>query len=204
MKKKTARSERKDILEPLMGCFPLGYRFSRFAAVRQVRLARGAGKIDLLVVTDEPSILLIEAKFRTSRDAKDKVVGQLMLYLAHLDKCGAAKISSAFHNALAYRRPHDNGLWDGIEPSVTEIDGWIRAATAPEQQKGRVRAIIALDEWKPDADEARLGLAVNYLADRGISISVLTKIETGEFVSPRPLADPSISSSSPRSKNPLR
>src|SRR5688572_27036911 len=80
-------SERTEILEPLMDKFPLGFRFSRFAAIRQVRFGSGAGKVDLVVVTDEPSILLIEAKRRKSRDSKDKVLGQILLYLAHVLVC---------------------------------------------------------------------------------------------------------------------
>lgn len=47
-----------------MAKFPLGFRFSRYATVRQVRFRSWSGKVDLVVVTDEPSILLVEAKRR--------------------------------------------------------------------------------------------------------------------------------------------
>ena len=92
-----------------------------------------AGKVDFVVVTDEPSILLIEAKFRKSRDFKDKVLGQIVFYLAHVLECPVDVSVQAIVRAASYRANRWLGFWNeagrqATEPHRDEVEDWIRRA----------------------------------------------------------------------------
>jgi hypothetical protein len=176
--KDPTRSERVTIIEPLMRRFPLGYSFSRYAAVRQVRLCEGAGKMDLVVVTDEPSILLIEAKHRDCREAKDKVLGQVILYYAHLVRSSGDEIAAAVVRSASYKPNQRHGFWFGAprqssEPTLTELEEWIDSATSTQLRSDRLRPLIALDTWDAKSDDQRLLMAAQFLSERGVPVSIV-------------------------------
>jgi hypothetical protein len=172
---RAALSERRVIIEPLMRQFPLGLGFTRYAALRQVRLGKGAGKIDLLVV---------EAKRRGSREARGKVLGQLILYLAHFRACSSAKVLEAVRSATTYDANQQVGYWNGqprteTDPTWDEVDHWVRSA-GPGAKRPCVRAFVALDEWVDGTDNRRLRLAAELLAARRLPISIV--LADGRFV----------------------
>jgi hypothetical protein len=173
--RETVMSERTEIIEPLITHFPLGFAFTRYAAVRQVRFSSGAGKLDVAVVTDEPSILLIEAKKRSSSDSKYKVLGQIIFYLAHALACPTDRtvraVFTAATNNKANARP---AFWNGTQrraqdPTSCEAEDWIRRATAAPREARKVRALIAMDEWHADHDAKRLLVAIQLLASPQLS-----------------------------------
>lgn len=164
--------------------FPLGLPFGRYAAVREVKFGSGAGKLDLTVVTDEPSILLIEAKLQRAADAKDKVLGQLLFYLAHALECTSDRIVEEIFRAATHAANDKPRFWNGGprgpgEPHRGEVEDWIRSSTLDNARQSRIRAFIALDQW-PQAQDKRLLVPVRMLRKHNLPVSLV--LSTGEFV----------------------
>jgi len=179
-------SERTEILEPLIRQFPLGLPFKRYAAVRELKLRSGAGKLDLAVFTDEPGLLLIEAKFRRNADAKDKVLGQLVFYFAHALECSSDEVIRALRRAATHKANQKDGYWNGQprrpdEPMLDEIDRWIHKCMSRELRP-EVRALIALDTWSNDRDDKRLLVPLRMLQQRGLPVAMA--LSTGEITNP--------------------
>ena len=62
----------------------LGFRYKRALAIRNVRIAPDAGRIDIMLLPRQGNkqLALIETKRSTASDAASKVAGQLLMYYA--------------------------------------------------------------------------------------------------------------------------
>jgi hypothetical protein len=171
-----------------MDRFPLGFSFERYAAIWEVKFGSGAGKLDLTVVTDEPSILLIEAKLHKNPDAKDKVLGQLVFYLAHALECSPDAMVHAVKRAATHKANKKPRYWNGeprrpTEPGCDEVEEWIRGATRHSHRETHIRGLIALDSWSQTHDDKRLLVPLAMLLKHGLPVSLV--LASGEFISPK-------------------
>lgn len=149
----------------------------RFAVAREVAL--DAGYVDLLGVTSDGDITLIECKLKANPEIRRHVVGQILAYAATLWEMDYADLDAAF-SARAGR---------SLTSAVASVAGemWdeeaFRAAVATNLANGRFRLVIAVDDI---TEELRrivrflnghttheleiLALELRYVADSGVEI----------------------------------
>jgi len=154
-----------------LGCGP------KWLTVWDVKLGPGGGRADMVVVSDEPSIVIVEAKLHANAGLKDAVVGQIMLYYVTALTAEPRQILDGLRRAArGMKRNAKRGL-DAImrEAAVEEAEvlGWIGSALAQARDgASSVRAVVVTDEWNEKRDMRRLGKIVRFLRERGISLDV--------------------------------
>jgi hypothetical protein len=173
--------ESKAVKRPLLGSLPWHLKGKRWAAVREVHLGRGCGNVDLLVVTDAGEVAIVEAKLRRNKDAKDKVLGQLLAYLAHYAYRSADTVLERILAAADSKKNRAEGCWNGKprragEPTVAEVREWLEES----RRSGGLTGVVAVDTWQDGRDDRRLGLAVRYVAEHGIPVRIMNA--NGELI----------------------
>jgi len=150
---------------------------SRWLAVWDAKLGHGGGRADLVVVSNEPSIVIVEAKLHANPGLKDAVVGQVMLYYVTALTTEPRQILEGLRRAAkGLKRNGKLGL-DQImrEKSIeeTEVFTWIENALEQARTGGTsVRAVVATDDWDEKRDLRRLGKVVRFLAEHQIRLDV--------------------------------
>ena len=131
----------------------------------------------MVVVSDQPSIVIVEAKMHANAGLKDAVVGQVMLYYVTALTTEPRQILEGLRQAAkGLKRNGKLGLEQMLrEQSIeeTELLTWIESALEQAQSGGTsVRAVVATDDWDDKRDLRRLGKVVRFLTDRGIRLDV--------------------------------
>jgi hypothetical protein len=171
--------EGNDILKPLLKGLPQSLACGhRCIPVWDVKLGRGGGRADLVVVSDEPSVVIVEAKLHDNPALKDSVVGQVMLYYVTALTSEPHEILAGLRRAAERHKRNENRGFDELmrEAAATEAEvlGWIAGAKELAMAGApSVRAVIATDAWDESRDARRLGKIVSFLANRGIKLGVV-------------------------------
>jgi hypothetical protein len=171
-------SERRLILDPLCAALPqaLGCG-TRYLCVWDAKLGPGGGCADLVVISDEPSVVVVEAKKRANGCFKANVAGQVLLYLV---TAMTATVDETIDGLQKSARRKRNGR--------SSLESLLKAANIKERQlRTRIeqarantlagadgfRAVIATDSWDESKDQKRIGKIVRFLVERGISVDIL-------------------------------
>lgn len=152
-------------------------RRRHFIALRNVNFARGAGRLDLLIVSDEPSLILVEAKKSNSPLFKHASAGQLLLYYAHALKTSVKELQSELVRVATKKWQKGVGL-DKIcqKAGVTreQVFEWLKDAKHQVHRKPRtIRAFVAVNSWNEKQDGMRLGRIIRLLRKHKLPFGVV-------------------------------
>jgi len=183
-------SETKMILEPLKRALrnpkknpndvvlPRG---TNFIALRNANFARGAGRLDLLIISDEPSLILVEAKKASNVELKHASAGQLLLYYAHALKASVKNLQIELVRVAAKKWQRGVGLDKICEKAgVTreQVFKWLkdakhRAHSRAHRNLRTIRAFVAVNSWNEKRDGVRLGKIIRLLQKYGLPFGVV-------------------------------
>ncbi|MCC7178693.1 MAG: hypothetical protein IT177_09915 [Acidobacteria bacterium] len=170
-------SERQLILEPLCAALPqaLGCG-TRYLRVWDAKLGPGGGYADLVVISDEPSVVVVEAKKRTNHSFKANVAGQLLLYLVTAMTATVDERIEGLRKSRWKRNgaPSLESLLERAGINEGQLRDWIEGARASTRGGADgFRAVIATDAWNERSDLKRIGRIVRFLGERGIAVDIL-------------------------------
>jgi hypothetical protein len=165
--------QNEEALEQLLAASPdllPGSSAGPMVVARQVQT--GAGPADLIGISLDGSVLLVECKLRANPEIRRAVVGQLFAYASALWKMPVEEFERAVAARLGRVLAGDEA-WD---------EGSFRANLARTLLEGRFRLVIAVDLNEHTIGEVEIvALEIGYLSDEGVEI-VLPKTYGTEAV----------------------